>query len=62
VTDRHARRALEELGAVEQELMVLAVAWSGSAADIQAGISLTCFRFAERLRSVRDALAGPTER
>ena len=48
---------MAELEDVERDLIVLHIAWSGIPAETQAGISLTCFRLAERLRLVREALA-----
>ena len=56
MTGRLPRAAMEELGEVERDLIVLHIAWAGIPADTQAGISLTCFRLADRLRLVREAL------
>jgi len=47
---------MQELENVERDLIALHVAWSGIPADTQAGISLICFRLADRLRLVREAL------
>jgi len=54
--DRLPRAAMQELENVERDLIALHVAWSGIPADTQAGISLICFRLADRLRLVREAL------